>query len=183
MEVIQKPVDELTPYARNPRINDHAVSRLAGAIKEFGFRVPILAKSDGTVIDGHLRLKAALQLGMTNVPVVIADDLTDTQIKAFRISINRMAELAEWDTELLRMELDDLQLEGFDLELTGFDGALLAGPEDIEDLAEFNTDVNISVQCRDLAELAEMQMRLGISGRRIKAQALIERMTGEDCDP
>ena len=93
---------------------------MAAAIKEFGFRVPIIAKSDGLVVDGHLRLKAARKLGLAEVPVVLADDLTDAQVKAFRISVNRMAELAEWDNELLALELGELGELGFDLDLTGF---------------------------------------------------------------
>lgn len=116
------PLERLIDYARNPRKNDHAVDRVAAAIKEFGFRVPIVAKSDGLVVDGHLRLKAARKLGLAEVPVVLADDLTDAQVKAFRISVNRMAELAEWDSELLALELGELGELGFDLELTGFDG-------------------------------------------------------------
>lgn len=120
------PLERLIDYARNPRKNDHAVDRVAAAIKEFGFRVPIVAKSDGLVVDGHLRLKAARKLGLAEVPVVLADDLTDAQVKAFRISVNRMAELAEWDSELLALELGELGELGFDLELTGFDGDELA---------------------------------------------------------
>ena len=114
------PLERLIDYARNPRKNDHAVDRVAAAIKEFGFRVPIIAKSDGLVVDGHLRLKAARKLGLAEVPVVLADDLTDAQVKAFRISVNRMAELAEWDSELLALELGELGELGFDLDLTGF---------------------------------------------------------------
>lgn len=120
------PLERLIDYARNPRKNDHAVDRVAAAIKEFGFRVPIVAKSDGLVVDGHLRLKAARKLGLAEVPVVLADDLTDAQVKAFRISVNRMAELAEWDSELLALELGELGELGFDLELTGFDEGELA---------------------------------------------------------
>ena len=116
------PLERLIDYARNPRKNDHAVDKVAAAIKEFGFRVPIVAKSDGLVVDGHLRLKAARKLGLAEVPVVLADDLTDAQVKAFRISVNRMAELAEWDSELLALELGELGELGFDLDLTGFSG-------------------------------------------------------------
>jgi hypothetical protein len=114
-------IDKLIPYARNPRKNDQAVDQVASAIKEFGFRVPIVAKSDGLVVDGHLRLKAAQKLGLEEVPVVLADDLSDAQIKAFRISVNRMAELAEWDNELLALEFAELKDLGFDTSLTGFD--------------------------------------------------------------
>lgn len=115
------PIEKFIDYARNPRKNDHAVDEVAAAIREFGFRVPIVAKSDGTVVDGHLRLKAAKKLGMEALPVLLADDMTEAQIKAFRISVNRMAEKAEWDFELLRLEVMELQEQGFDLDLTGFD--------------------------------------------------------------
>ena len=113
-------VSDLVEYARNPRKNDHAVDKVAAAIHEFGFRVPILAKSDKTIVDGHLRLKAAKKLGLETVPVMLCDDMTDAQIKAFRISVNRVAEFAEWDNEMLRIDLDELGELGFDLELTGF---------------------------------------------------------------
>lgn len=115
------PIEKLIPYARNPRKNDHAVDNIAAAIKEFGFRIPILAKSDGLVVDGHLRLKAAKKLSLGEVPVLLCDDMTENQIKAFRISVNRMAELADWDADLLKLELQDLQDEGFDVSISGFD--------------------------------------------------------------
>lgn len=114
------PVEKLIEYARNPRKNDHAVDQVASAIKEFGFRVPLVAKSDGLLVDGHLRLKAAKKLGLKDVPVILADDMTEAQIKAFRISVNRMAELAEWDNELLAIEFAELKDLGFDTSLTGF---------------------------------------------------------------
>ena len=114
------PIVRLIDYARNPRKNDHAVEQMAGAIREFGFRIPIIAKSTGDVVDGHLRLKAARQLGLETVPVLLADDLTPAQIKAFRLLANRSATWADWDDELLGLELAELQEAGFDLELTGF---------------------------------------------------------------
>ena len=120
------PIGKLIEYARNPRKNDHAVDRVAAAIREFGFRVPVVAKSDGTVVDGHLRLKAAKKLGLTEVPVVLADDMTDLQIKAFRLSVNKMAELAEWDDELLAIELHELNAADFDMALLGFDASELS---------------------------------------------------------
>ena len=120
------PTDKLIDYARNPRKNDHAVDRVSAAIKEFGFRVPIIAKSDGLVVDGHLRLKAAKKLGLVTVPVLLADDLSPAQIKAFRLSVNKMAELAEWDDEMLAVELTDLYTDGFNMELIGFDASSLA---------------------------------------------------------
>ena len=120
MQIEYRPVASLIAYARNPRKNDHAVEQMAGAIREFGFRIPIVAKSSGDVVDGHLRLKAALLLGMETVPVLLADDLTPSQIKAFRLLANRSATWADWDDELLGLELAELQEAGFNLELTGF---------------------------------------------------------------
>jgi DNA modification methylase len=121
MEIKSFKIENLIEYARNPRKNDAVVDRMVSCIKEFGFRIPIVAKSDGSVVDGHLRLKAAKKLGMTEVPVVIADDLTDAQIKAFRLIANQSANWAEWDDELLKLELEDLKNLNFDLDLTGFD--------------------------------------------------------------
>jgi len=126
-EIKQIPIDDLIEYARNPRKNDHAVDNIAAAIKEFGFRIPIVAKSDGTVVDGHLRLKAAKKLKLKTVPVLNADDMSEAQIKAFRISVNKMADLAEWDNDLLKLEFDELQELGFDLSLTGFSVSELSG--------------------------------------------------------
>ena len=141
IELHHWPVGKLIPYGRNPRKNDHVIEQMAGAIQEFGFRIPIIAKSTGEVVDGHLRLKAALHLGLETVPVVLADDLTPMQIKAFRILANRSATWADWDEDLLRLELEELQLDDFDLSLTGFDddeiAELLAGQETT---IEGNTD-------------------------------------------
>lgn len=137
------PIERLVFYARNPRKNDHAVDKVAAAIREFGFRVPICAKSDGTIVDGHLRLKAAKKLGLSEVPVVLADDMTEAQIKAFRLSVNKMAELAEWDTELLRLEFLDLEGDGFDLELTGFDA---------DEIAELQFDDDAETDMPELAD-------------------------------
>jgi ParB-like chromosome segregation protein Spo0J len=92
-----------------------------GAIKEFGFRIPVVARSDGLVVDGHLRLKAARRLGLATVPVVLADELTEAQIKAFRLLANQSANWAEWDEDMLRVELQELESLDFDLDLAGFD--------------------------------------------------------------
>ncbi|GHT98690.1 methyltransferase [Alphaproteobacteria bacterium] len=121
MDIKMFAVEDLVEYARNPRKNDDVVDKMVACIKEFGFRIPIVAKSDGTVVDGHLRLKAARKLAIKEVPVVIADDLTDTQIKAFRLVANQSANWAEWNEELLKLELEDLKNLDFDLDLTGFD--------------------------------------------------------------
>ncbi|WP_075220704.1 DNA modification methylase [Acuticoccus yangtzensis] len=119
------PIGRLVEYDRNPRKNDDVVDRMAQAIVEFGFRIPIVARSDGLVVDGHLRLKAARLLGLSTVPVVLADELSETQIKAFRLLANQSTNWAEWDDLLLSGELHDLLAEDFDLSLIGFsDGEL-----------------------------------------------------------
>jgi len=114
-------VDRLIPYCRNPRRNDAAIDRMVASIREFGFKLPVLARSDGEIVDGHLRLKAAKKAGITEVPVILCDEWTATQVKAFRLLVNRSVEWAEWDESLLALELQDIQAADFDLTLTGFD--------------------------------------------------------------
>ncbi len=136
MRIETWPLDRLIPYARNPRKNDAAVGQMVSSIKEFGFKIPCLVRSDGEVVDGHLRLKAARKLGITEVPVILCDEWTPAQVKAFRLMVNRSVTWADWDEELLALELLDLQTEDFDLSLTGF------GEEELERLlaAEMSAD-------------------------------------------
>lgn len=147
------PIERLIDYARNPRKNDHAVDRMAAAIVEFGFRIPVVARSTGEVVDGHLRLKAARKLGLKTVPVVLADELSDVQIKAFRLIANRSVSWAEWDEELLSLELAELSEAGYDLALTGFDDAeierLLA---DIEEEPVAEDEAAVSGESSDADE-------------------------------
>ncbi len=138
--VQQWPIERLIPYARNPRKNDQVVDKMVSAIKEFGFRIPIVARSDGSIVDGHLRLKAAQRLGLTEVPVALADDLSEAQIKAFRLLANRSASWAEWDDELLPLEIQDLQKAGYDLGLTGFDASELKSMTEVEPSAGLTDD-------------------------------------------
>jgi len=102
-------VNDLILYINNPRINDHAVDKVAASIKEFGFKNPILIDRENVIIAGHTRLKAAKKLGLKEVPVIRVEDLTENQIKAFRIADNKTAELAEWDMKLLEIELEELE--------------------------------------------------------------------------
>src|SRR6202050_5783078 len=136
-EVQHWQIDRLIPYLRNPRRNDDAIDRMAASIQEFGFKIPVLARSSGEVVDGHLRLKAARKLGMTEVPVILCDEWTPAQVKAFRLMVNRSVGWAEWDEELLGLELSWCTDLDFDLDLTGFDSReideYLAGPENDED--------------------------------------------------
>jgi len=116
------PIDKPIPYARNARkISEAAVAKVAASIKEFGFRQPIVVDAEGVIVAGHTRLLAARKLGMTTVPVHVAVNLTPAQAKAYRLMDNRSHEEAEWDMELLPLELEDLKILEFDLGLTGFD--------------------------------------------------------------
>src|SRR5664279_2995646 len=93
------PIDRLVFYARNPRKNDAVVDRMCSSIREFGFKIPVLARSDGEVVDGHLRLKAARKLRIAEVPVILCDEWTAAQVKAFRLMVNRSVTWASWDEE------------------------------------------------------------------------------------
>lgn len=115
-------IGRVIPYARNPRRNEAAIAKVAASIKEYGFRQPIVVDEEMVIIAGHTRLQAAQQLGLTKVPVHTATGLTATQVKAYRLADNRTAQEAEWDDELLGLELGELAEQGFDLDLTGFDG-------------------------------------------------------------
>lgn len=116
MKIVNVSLPDLKPYENNPRINDNAVESVMNSIKEFGFKVPIVITKDNVIVAGHTRYKASLELGLENVPCIIADDLTDEQIKAFRLADNKVSELADWDFEKLKQELVNLEscFTGFD---------------------------------------------------------------------
>ncbi|MBC8350454.1 MAG: ParB N-terminal domain-containing protein, partial [Planctomycetes bacterium] len=120
MKVELWPIERVKPYENNPRINDGAVDAVATSIREFGFRQPIVVDTEGVIICGHTRYKAAQKLGLEKVPVHVAKDLTPEQIKAYRIADNKSAELADWNYDLLPIELSQLGDAGFDLDLLGF---------------------------------------------------------------
>ncbi|MCG3180455.1 MAG: hypothetical protein BIFFINMI_02816 [Phycisphaerae bacterium] len=120
MDVKLVSIDSVKPYENNPRINDAAVESVAASLREFGFRQPIVVDADMVIIVGHTRWKAAAKLGLKKVPVHVAKDLTPAQIKAYRIADNQTATLAEWNMDLLPIELKDLQGMDFNLDLLGF---------------------------------------------------------------
>jgi site-specific DNA-methyltransferase (adenine-specific) len=129
-------IEKLTPYANNPRRNEGAVAKVAESIRAFGFRQPIVVDGEGVVIVGHTRLLAARALGLTEAPVHVAD-LSAEQARAYRLADNRLAEIAEWDKDLLAVELADLKALGSDLQLLGFEddevAKLLGAPEGLTD--------------------------------------------------
>lgn len=114
MTIVNKKLDELHPYANNPRINDGAVDAVAKSIEQYGFKVPMVITADGEIVCGHTRYKAAQTLGLDEVPCVVADDLTPEQVKSFRLVDNKTVELAEWDNDLLKDELASIQIPELD---------------------------------------------------------------------
>ena len=126
MDIKTVDIEKIIPYAKNPRKNDAAVDKVAASLKEFGFRQPIVVDAEMVVIAGHTRLAAARKLGLDQVPIHIATDLTANQIKAYRIADNRVSQEAKWDDDLLALELADLDLENYDLSKTGFNDDELA---------------------------------------------------------
>ena len=116
MQIIDKKIGEIKPYEKNPRKNDNAVDAVASSISQFGFKNPIVIDGNNVIICGHTRYKAAQKLGLDVVPCVVASDLTDEQVKAYRLADNKVSELAEWDIDLLGEELNDI----FDIDMSDF---------------------------------------------------------------
>ncbi len=172
-----RPIDTVIPYAQNPRKNADAIPKVAASIREFGFRQPIVVDTAGVVIAGHTRLEAARSLGLTEVPVHVAQNLTAAQIRAYRIADNRTAEEAEWEKDLLAGELQFLRDDSFDLLLTGFDdkelARLLGEPTDPADTAPTveGIEYKVVVTCRDEMEQATICEEL--ESRGLKCQLLM----------
>lgn len=182
LNVKMMPISDVVPYEKNPRLNDQAVDAVASSIREFGFKVPIVVDGKGVVVSGHTRLKAAKALGLDEVPVIVADDLDDTKIKAFRLADNKVAELAEWDESLLIKELEELtdldydmgQFD-FELDLDDADDADVNGADDAGDIPD-NLDVvdtlALNVIVKNEAEQAELYDELLGRGYDVKVVAL-----------
>ena len=108
MNIVEKQISEIKPYEKNPRRNEKAIDLVVNSIKEFGFKQPIVIDENNVIICGHTRYQASKKLGLKQVPCVVADDLSDEQIKAYRLADNKVAEASEWDNDLLNIELDDI---------------------------------------------------------------------------
>lgn len=186
MQIYDKPLGWLTPYENNPRNNDEAVEPVANSISEFGFKVPIVATSDGEIINGHTRWKAAKKLKLKTVPVIIADDLTEEQVRAFRLADNKVAEIAQWDIELLLSEIEsvdnlDMTLFGFtdsDYTLDDFEDEE-TGTDISEDEIESEGDSVSSVEYGDIYQLGRHRLMCGDS---TSAGDMKELVDGEKID-
>ena len=154
MEIVYKRVGEIRPYEKNPRRNDEAVKYVAESIKQFGFKVPIVIDSDGVIIAGHTRFKAVKKLGLEKVPCIIADDLTEEQVNAFRLADNKVAEKAEWDFDLLDEEIE--LLPDFDFEALGFGFDEVKTEEEIELEHEQHKEETLR-RCSNILNLDYMQ--------------------------
>lgn len=167
----ERSLDGITPYARNPRNNKEAISGVAASIREFGFTQPILVDEEGVIISGHTRHAAALQLGMETVPVVVASGLSPEQIKALRILDNKLGEKADWDQELLSLELDELSefdFEPFDVEFSEPDEA-----ERPRDLSETHSETyEVAVECESESQQGELYEELSERGFKCRVLTL-----------
>ena len=151
MNIVNLNIDKLIPYINNPRNNDNAIDKVAASIREFGFKVPIIVDKNYTVVTGHTRLLASKKLELEEVPCVIVDDLSDAQIKAFRIADNKVSEYSTWDLELLQIELESLSDLDIDLEITGFNE--IECMEMLEDLEPTADDYDLDID--DYDEISE----------------------------
>lgn len=183
MKIVDKPIEWLRPYENNPRNNEQAVEAVANSIKEFGFKVPIVATIDGEIVNGHTRFKAAKFLKLKTVPVLIADDLTEEQIKAFRLADNKTGELADWDVELLYGELDELT--GFDMTMFGFEDIdfSLDDFEEVEkeegEEVDINQEEKPKVEYGDIYQLGRHRLMCGDS---TSAEDMARLINGETID-
>lgn len=160
MKVVNRAIGTIRPYGNNPRHNDNAVGAVANSIKEFGWQQPIVVDKDGVIIAGHTRFKAAKDLGLDEVPVVIADGLTDEQIRAYRLADNKSGELAEWDFELLDRELGDI----FDIDMSAFGFVDEIEMDNEEPEIKLNESISVVIDCESNEEAEEIYNALTEEG-------------------
>lgn len=171
-EITQRKCTELIPYENNPRENDKAVDAVAASIREFGFNVPIVIDKDDIIVAGHTRLKAAEKLGLEDVPTIKVSDLTDEEVRAFRLADNKTAELAGWDFDLLSEELKgitELNMAAF-----GFDQSEVEDPnETVEDDYSEEKDIEQRVSTGDKWQLGEHFLVCGDSSSDVDISTLL----------
>ena len=170
MQIEYIKLEQIKPYERNPRKNDDAVKYVKQSIKEFGFKVPIVLDKDNVIVAGHTRYKASKELGLKEVPCIHADDLSEEQIKAFRLADNKVSEFAEWDDSLLDLELDSLEMDMTDF---GFLDSVFEEPQEIiED--EVSEDVEPRCKLGDVWQLGNHRLVCGDSTNKED----VEKLTG-----
>lgn len=167
MKITDKRLDEIKPYENNPRLNKESVKFVKNSIRKFGFKVPIVIDKDNVIVAEHTRYLASKELNLETVPCVVADDLTEKQIKAFRLADNKTAEKSEWNFDLLDVELDDLK---FDFDMSEFGFEFEEEPEtETEDIVEDDfipdddEEEECTVQPGDIYKLGEHRLMCGDS--------------------
>ena len=175
MNIINKKVEDLIPYENNPRNNTEAIDYVANSIKEFGFKVPVIVDKENVIVAGHTRVLAAEKLGLEEVPVIIADDLTEEQIKAFRLADNKVSEYATWDFAKLDLELEnvDFDMAEFGFETKEIEEKEESGDEEIDTESHFNyqEQYGVIVMCKNEAQQEEVYNRLVEEGYECKVVA------------
>ncbi len=181
IQIVYKRVDELREYDNNPRNNDNAVDAVAASIELAGFKVPMVIDADGVIVAGHTRLKAAKRLGMTEVPCIIADDLTDDQIRAFRLADNKVSELADWDFAKLDEELMTLADTDIDMSVFGFEDFDIEEPQEVveDEAPEVDEEAEPITQPGDIWQLGRHRLMCGDSTDRETVEKL---MNGNKAD-
>ncbi len=166
-------IDELKPYKNNPRNNDEAVEPVANSIKTFGFKVPIVIDTNNVIIAGHTRYKAANKLGLEKVPCIVADDLTEDQVNAFRLADNKVGEIATWDLDLLDFELENII--DIDMSLFDFDMNIEEEPVEPKERTDLSGEVGetyeVIIECESEEEQEQIYYRL--IGEGLKCRTLI----------
>ena len=161
IEIIYVNIDDIKPYENNPRFNDNAVEYVKKSIENFGFKVPIVLDKNNTIVCGHTRVKSALELGIKEIPVIYADDLTEEQIKEFRLVDNKVGELAEWDYELLDQELADIDIDMTDFGFEDYEE--IKKPEVVEDNYEVEIPEEPKTKIGDIYKLGDHILMCGDS--------------------
>jgi len=180
-KIVMIPVSEVRPYEKNPRKNTNAVKFVKASIEQFGFKVPIIIDSNRVIVCGHTRLLAAKSLGMAEVPCIMADDLTDDQIRAFRLADNKVGEFAEWDMDLLGDELDAIA-EACDIDMGDFGFDLSEMEEETEaEVTEDDVPEEVESVCKrgEIWQLGEHRLMCGDS---TSAEDVAKLMNGEQAD-
>ena len=175
MKIIYKNIEDIIPYENNPRHNENAIDYVANSIKEFGFKVPIIIDKENVVVTGHTRLKASEKLGIKKVPVIMASDLTEEQIKAFRIADNKVAQFSSWDMEKLELELEDINIDMCEF---GFEdlNMVIEDNEQIDETTDthfnYKEQFGVIVMCKNEEEQEQIYNRLTEEGYECKVVAV-----------
>lgn len=194
MKVQHLPIDKIHPYENNPRNNEKAIEYVANSIKEFGWQQPIVVDKEGVIVVGHTRYEAAKVLGMDEIPVVVAEGLTDEQVRAYRLADNKTGEQATWDWEKLNFELEDIDWGDFDMEDFGFSALDIYDETDVsseyeslskEELDQYSEtgaeslkSYNVIICCLDEFEKEFVKQLLGVEGE-LKRLYMASELQGE----